>query len=305
MTNVTTAVASLLDQPDLYSALRRAGAGLKDADIEAFLTRTLADLPALPGGQAVADRLLQADQALLRAILRSGAGLPAVPGAVALRDYLKTIDVAPLFQPPMETAPTMALLTAGEQPDMPAFSDRAFDDWFARQGVPYGLGAYGEHRTVYDTPQFEDAASNLRRTVHTGIDVFAPAGTPVFAPFAGRVVSVSYNADPLDYGHTLFLEHAFGEQVFWTLYGHLGATLPQLCRVGDGVVAGQHIADLGDWHENGGWAAHLHFQVMSTLLDQRQGNFFGVGHANLWDVWADICPDPNLILRLDPSRFLV
>ncbi len=305
MTDVTTAAHSLLDEPDLYSALRRAGAGLNDADIAPFLATILSALPTMAGGQKVADRLMSADQALLRAILRSGAGLPAVPGAAALRDHLRSVDAAPLFQPPLETAPTMALLTAGERPDMPAFSDPAFDDWFARQGVTYGLGAYGEHRTVYDTPQFADAASTLRRTVHTGIDVFAPAGTPVFAPLAGRVVSVSYNADPLDYGHTLFLEHSFGKQVFWTLYGHLGATLAHLCRAGDAVSAGQHIADLGYWHENGGWAAHLHFQVMSTLLDQRPGNFFGVGHAHLWDVWADICPDPNLILRLDPSRFQV
>ena len=67
----------------------------------------------------------------------------------------------------------------------------------------------------------------------------------------------------------------------------------------------QHIADLGDWPENGGWAPHLHFQIMSDMLNQRGGNFFGVGHESLWDVWQSICPDPNLILRLAPERFRV
>ena len=38
----------------------------------------------------------------------------------------------------------MALLTRGEMPDMPAYSDRAFDAWFTAQAVTYGLGPYGE-----------------------------------------------------------------------------------------------------------------------------------------------------------------
>ena len=45
---------------------------------------------------------------------------------------------------------------------MPAFSDRAFDAWFAAKAVPYGLGSYGEKRSVYATDQFADAASPER-----------------------------------------------------------------------------------------------------------------------------------------------
>ena len=70
------------------------------------------------------------------------------------------------------------------------------------------------------------------------------------------------------------------------------------------MAAGDLIAHLGDWHENGGWAPHLHFQVMTDMLGQK-GNFFGVGHDSLWDVWSGICPDPNLILRLAPESFAV
>jgi hypothetical protein len=72
--------------------------------------------------------------------------------------------------------------------------------------------------------------------------------------------------------------------------------------VGDRVDAGQLIAHLGDWHENGGWAPHIHFQIMTDMLAQT-GNFFGVGHDSLWDVWSEICIDPNLILRLAPESF--
>jgi hypothetical protein len=73
--------------------------------------------------------------------------------------------------------------------------------------------------------------------------------------------------------------------------------------VGDPVQPGQLIAHLGDWHENGGWAAHIHFQIMTDMLDQTGGNFFGVGHAGLWDVWSSICIDPNLILRIAAEKF--
>jgi 4-aminobutyrate aminotransferase-like enzyme len=196
---------------------------------------------------------------------------------------------------------------------MPAFSDRAFDGWMAAQrpatlpkDIPFlGFGLYGEKRSVYTAAQFADAASDERRTRHLGIDIFAPAGTAIHASLDGTVESVTYNADPLDYGHTLILRHTTAAgRPFFTLYGHLGGSLPSLCRPGQTITAGDLIAHLGDWHENGGWAPHLHIQVITSLLTQ-QGNFFGVGHDSLWDVWTDISPDANLLLRLEPETFRI
>lgn len=252
----------------------------------------------------VRGRLLSVDQELLRAILRAGAGKEAIPGAAGIAHYLARASVAPMFDPDICAGPSIALPTgAAQRPDMPEFSDRAFDPWFARQGAPYGIGLYGENRSVYASAHFADRASDERRTVHLGLDVFAVAGTPVRAPFGGTVRHLTYNADPLDYGHTLILQHDSGAGTFFTLYGHLGGSLPELLSIGDTVAPGQVIAHLGDWHENGGWAPHLHFQVMTSMLDQHEGNFFGVGHAGLWTVWSQISPDPNLILRLAESRF--
>jgi len=258
------------------------------------------------------ERLDQIDPEFMVALFRVAAGFAAAPAEPAIRAHLAGSEPAPLFTPPLDSAARMALLTGGQRPDMPAFSDRAFDGWFDAQrpatlpaGQPfYGLGPYGEKRSVYAGDQFADAASPERRTRHLGIDVFAPAGTGVHAPLAGKVAYVTYNADPLDYGHTLILEHRTGDGLpFWTLYGHLGASLPGLMKVGAPVAAGQLIAHLGDWPENGGWAAHLHFQIMTDMLSQTGGNFFGVGHDSLWDVWSGLCIDPNLILRLAPESY--
>ena len=258
------------------------------------------------------ERLDQIDPQFMVALFRVAAGFAASPAEAQIRTYLAGLDPVSLIDPPLDSSARMALLTAGQRSAMPAFSDRAFDSWFAAQrpamlpkGQPhYGLGPYGEKRSVYASDQFADAASPERRTRHLGIDIFAPAGTTIRAPLAGKVAHVTHNADPLDYGHTLILEHQTNDGLpFWTLYGHLGPSLPELMTTGATVAPGQLIAHLGDWAENGGWAAHLHFQIMVDMLSQISGNFFGVGHDTLWDVWSGICIDPNLILRLAAESF--
>ena len=299
MTRLSDLAARLNGQADLYTALRQALApGDPVPDIPALIAATDAPTRA---------RLESVDAGLLAAIARKATTGTATPGAAILRDTLVATPAHPLFLPDPATGATMALPTTGQRPDMPAFSNPAFDPWFAEhqsRGIRYGLGLYGENRTVYATPQFADAASPERRTIHLGIDVFAPAGTPVFAPLPGRVKHLTYNADPLDYGHTLILEHDLGGATVYTLYGHLAATLPDLHPTGT-VEPGQLIAHLGDWPENGGWAAHIHFQIITDLLAQTGGNFFGVGHASLHDVWSDISPDPNLLMRLPVHSFTV
>ncbi len=336
-----TLAYALLDAPDLYAASRALIEGyvaefpLQEAEadllydlmrmrlvgsvcISSRQSRLHPDNDYLLISQAPAfallERLDRIDPEFMVCLYRRAAGFAATRTEAAVRAHLATAPVAEMFLPPLSSAGRMALLTNGEHADMPAFSDRRFDAWFAAQrpanlpaSVPfYGFGAYGEKRSVYATDQFADAASPERRTRHTGIDVFAPAGTPVHAPLTGTVAYVTYNADPLDYGNTLILQHATPDGVaFYTLYGHLGGSLPGLCTVGATVAAGQLIAHLGDWHENGGWAPHGHFQIMTDILAQTQGNFFGVGHASLWDVWSGICIDPNLILRQPAESYAV
>ncbi len=69
------------------------------------------------------------------------------------------------------------------------------------------------------------------------------------------------------------------------------------------IAAGQRIGTIGDAEVNGGWAPHLHFQIITDRLDQ-SGEFTGVCQPSLWPVWAQISPDPNLLLRLAPETFI-
>ncbi|MFO1201338.1 MAG: aminotransferase class III-fold pyridoxal phosphate-dependent enzyme [Tabrizicola sp.] len=335
-----TLAYALLDTPDLYAATRALVAGFTaefpltepEADAVFDLMRMrlvcsvcissrqsklhpendyllISQAPAF----ALLERLEKIDPAFMIALCRKAAGFEAIPGATEIVADLSSRTLHPILSTDPRRAARIALPTDGSRADMPAFSDRAFDGWMAAQrpanlprDLPFlGYGLYGEKRSVYTAAQFADAASDERRTRHLGIDIFAPAGTAIHTPLDGVVESVTYNADPLDYGHTLFLRHQTAEgRIFYTLYGHLGGSLPGLCRPGQTVKAGDLIAHLGDWHENGGWAPHLHLQVITSLLTQA-GNFFGVGHDSLWDVWADISPDANLLLRLEPESFRI
>lgn len=289
--------AGLIGAKDLYAGLMAAAKGLDEEGAEALLPKVLDALQDVPE----AARLRAVDQGLLQAVIRAGAGLHPTRNGAAVERWLAGCRPASMFDPHLGGARRMILRDG--MVGMPAYSDRDFDAWFAGQEVAYGLGPYAEDRAVYRTAQFADAASPMRRTVHLGIDVFALKGTAVHAPLPGVVEHVTYNADPLDYGHTLILRHDAGGAPFWTLYGHLGASLPDLCGLGQKVAAGQLVAHLGDWHENGGWSAHLHFQVMTDMLAQRGGNFFGVGHAGIWPVWQAICPDPSRLMGLPEGIF--
>ena len=96
-----------------------------------------------------------------------------------------------------------------------------------------------------------------RRTVHLGIDVFVEPGSEVLAPLDGRVHSARDNAERLDYGPTVLLEHAPpGGPRFHTLYGHL---TDFAVRDGDAVQRGDLVGFEGSTGFSTG--PHLHFEI--------------------------------------------
>jgi len=95
---------------------------------------------------------------------------------------------------------------------------------------------------------------------HDGIDIVAPAGTPVIAAAGGRVVRSHLTAIR---GHRVVVEHgrdAAGGLVR-TEYVHLKA---RLVREGDEVARGGQIGELGMTGLTAGYP-HLHFMV--TVAD--------------------------------------
>ncbi len=162
--------------------------------------------------------------------------------------------------------------------------------------VPVGIGRYDEDRVLYrHSPLFDGDAE--RRSIHLGVDLFAAGGTPVYAPLPGRVHSFADNQRLGDYGPTVILEHALDDVVFFTLYGHLGRESLEPLAAGMALADGDEIGSVGEHHENGGWPPHLHFQIVCDLLGM-EGDFPGVAAPLQRARFLELCPDPNLILRI-------
>ena len=243
--------------------------------------------------------------------LRDACGLEPCLRASALRAWLgKTRDqgrFAPVLPPALaQGSHTVFDLSVGSRwlgttanLDARGWTDLLFGHMRAK-GAGVGIGRYDEARRWYDSDTFaiegEDGVE--RRTVHVGIDLFAEAGTPVHAPFAATIHSFRDNDAHLDYGPTIVLRHEASEAGEWfTLYGHLSRDWLAGLYAGKKFAAGDEIGRIGPYPENGDWAPHLHFQLMTDLLG-REGDFPGVAPPSQRDVWLSLSPDPNLVLGI-------
>jgi 4-aminobutyrate aminotransferase-like enzyme/Ser/Thr protein kinase RdoA (MazF antagonist) len=170
--------------------------------------------------------------------------------------------------------------------------------------LPISIGRYDEARYLYTSPFFATGPNptDEYRTLHLGLDLFAPAGTPVYAPLEGRVVAFADHAAAQDYGPVIVLEHEAGELKFYTLYGHLSRDSLAGLSLGRRFAQGELLARLGESDANGGWTHHLHFQVIADLLELGC-DFPGVARPSQRAVWLSLCPNPNLIVGIPASNF--
>jgi murein DD-endopeptidase MepM/ murein hydrolase activator NlpD len=91
-------------------------------------------------------------------------------------------------------------------------------------------------------------------TMHTGIDLRAPCGVPIFAAGDGIVVVSAYWTLA---GNVIIVDHgSHNGQNIMTLYSHM---MDRPMRVGDWVSRGQQIARSGTTGRSTG--CHLHFEV--------------------------------------------
>lgn len=139
------------------------------------------------------------------------------------------------------------------------------------------------------------------RRLHLGVDIWGPAGTPIFAPLGGMIHSFAFNNHFGDYGATLIVLHQLDGLPFYTLYGHLSLKDIENISTGQYVTRGQEIAHFGFPHENGHWPPHLHFQLILDL-GLYEGDYPGVCRYSEREHYLNNCPDPDVILRM--NRFI-
>ena len=91
---------------------------------------------------------------------------------------------------------------------------------------------------------------SIRTSGHTGLDIAAPAGTPIKAAADGEVIFSGYSGG---YGYVVKLDNGNGVE---TYYGHCSALY---VSAGEKVEAGDVIAAVGSTGNSTG--NHLHFEV--------------------------------------------
>jgi len=207
------------------------------------------------------------------------------------KKFLKNLSAGPLFEGPHNF---VGIELNNSFPLTPPEDFHAYIFDHLGEGE-IGFGGYLEHRKVYgQSPVF--IANGRARSIHLGTDFWTDAGVAILAPIDGVVVGFKNNAGKGNYGGTLILRHQSSAHCFYTLYGHLGLSM-QL-EQGHAVCAGEQIAVLGDYPENGNWPPHLHFQIL-TEYDEADIDYPGVCFPEEVEKFSDLCPDPNWLLAYE------
>ncbi|MBP3193672.1 peptidoglycan DD-metalloendopeptidase family protein [Natronogracilivirga saccharolytica] len=169
---------------------------------------------------------------------------------------------------------------------------------------PPSIGRYNEKRSgMYTTELFGGV-----RHIHVGLDIWVPAGTPVYAFADGEVLFFRDNNHPGDYGPTIVTRHQLPAALFrenagkreeilvYALFGHLSRESLDGTNVTRGMAfkKGDILARVGDDLENGGWVPHLHFQL--SLEHPAEPDMPGVVSEEQLEESLKRFPDPQLVL---------
>jgi 4-aminobutyrate aminotransferase-like enzyme/Ser/Thr protein kinase RdoA (MazF antagonist) len=246
---------------------------------------------------------------------RAACGLPPIPKSERIKQWLRdqASSAASILDADVRSSLCFVFdLSVGstflgadpKASETPALTEKIFGA-MKSAGAVFGVGQYDEPRLLYISPLFgsTDNPTHERRTIHLGIDLFVEPGSAVHAPIDGIVHLTAINPAPLDYGPVIILRHKTGDgEEFFTLYGHLSKDSLVRLKEGQLIRSGETFASVGSPDENGGWAPHLHFQIILDLLDLA-ADFRGVAAASQRAAWTSLSPDPNLLLGIPADRF--
>ena len=113
---------------------------------------------------------------------------------------------------------------------------------FAAERLPFGEPVHGGRWTSGFGPR--------GRSIHSGLDIAAPRGTPIYSTADGVVTFAGRQGG---YGRVVKIRHAFG---FETVYAHLRRAR---VKVGQRVGRGDRIGDMGSTGRSTG--NHVHYEI--------------------------------------------
>jgi murein DD-endopeptidase MepM/ murein hydrolase activator NlpD len=203
--------------------------------IHRFRTRDQVERFYLPNGQSATPTSMRLPLDVVT--ISSGFGLRADP-------FDQPAPIAAIGKPAPMGGPNRNALPPGLQVMVSRSANDATLGLTSPLGKPFGFAPFAG---LYPSP-----ARQRVLFMHDGIDLVAPAGTPVYATGDGVVVGAEPNGR---YGNWIRIEHG---QNLATVYGHLMAFAPGI-EPGERVVRGELIGFVGSTGRSTG--AHLHFEL--------------------------------------------
>ena len=238
------------------AAIRGQSEGVKNSYCEGILRFALhrpQTPPSLAFGQSSAKRrivhLLQS-QALGKRALALCVAFTALSCAACMAH--------PQFAPEKaQSMPVQSSSTAEETPEVPAGEETVQEAAVQQVGVP-DLNNISEGARFYCPVEYESIKHADHG--HTGDDLAAEAGTPVYAAAAGTVLNVMQQH--FSYGKVITIQHEGG---WLTRYAHLQDILVQ---EGQSVQLGEEIGTVGNTGYSTGY--HLHFETYAPGAENIQ-----------------------------------
>ena len=202
---------------------------------------------------------LSAQSALDPELAQAMDNLPALVRARAMGgEVASAVPVAAGEQEPTETFGMLSVLLDGLEARLLVVRDAVEQRNALAAATPSIWPAYG---WLSSRLGWRRDPINGGSDYHSGLDIAAERGRPVYATAAGTVVQTGRQGN---YGNLLTLDHGFGIR---TRYGHL---MDFTVGPGDEVQRGDVIGHVGNTGRTTGY--HLHYEVMANgaLIDPLQ-----------------------------------
>ena len=76
-----------------------------------------------------------------------------------------------------------------------------------KNNAQMSYGGYNEERAIYRRSEIFNDNQSDERNIHIGLDLWAPANTPVYVALDGEIHSYAYNQGEGHYGPTIIVKH--------------------------------------------------------------------------------------------------
>ncbi|MCL2375970.1 MAG: peptidoglycan DD-metalloendopeptidase family protein [Defluviitaleaceae bacterium] len=196
---------------------------------------------------------------------------------------------APLYFPLSDDSKYFDLFINASQKEIQELLDRETE----RHGKKWSISGYLENRAngLRNYPQMIEQG----RFYHLGIDINAPCGTKLYAPYDCGVALKDYDAGEGNYGGFIVLKcHRPESGIFYMLFGHLNPN--KLPPLGAALKKGDKFAEFGSMDENGNWFHHAHLQILTQKAFDEGWAYKGYCTEAEVATIDEYCPDPFLFL---------